>query len=86
MKVLMKPIQVYALWKEDGGIVPLAFCLENDDEKYKYTVDQISCFHEDRFRGRRVVYFECLIFDGYRQRTVLLWYDIIHHCWYLYKA
>ena len=35
MKLFMKPIQVYALCRENGSFLPMAFCLEAEGEKYK---------------------------------------------------
>ena len=86
MKVLMKSIQVYALWREDGTICPMAFCLEQEDQKYKITVTAVKGHREERLAGRRVIYFDCCVSDSFREKTVCLRYDIADHCWYLYKA
>lgn len=86
MKICMQPIQVYALWKEDGRIAPMAFCLEQDGEKYKLAIVGVNGSHEERLAGRKVIYFDCLVRDGDREKIVCLRYDIAEHCWYLYKA
>ncbi len=86
MKILMKPIQVYALWRENGSICPMAFCLEQEGKKYKFAVNMVKGHWEERVAGRKVIYFDCLVSDSFREKTVCLRYDIIDHCWYLYKA
>lgn len=86
MKILMKSIQVYALWRENGAICPLAFCLETGDQKYKFSVVSLNGSREERLAGRKVIYFDCLVSDSFRERNVCLRYDIADHCWYLYKA
>ena len=86
MKVLMKSIQVYALWRENGKICPMAFCLEQEGKKYKFAVTAVNSCREERLAGRKVIYFDCLVSDSFREKTVCLRYDVADHCWYLYKA
>lgn len=86
MKILMKPIQVYALWREDGAILPLAFCLTMDEEKQKITVSAVRGFREERLAGRKTLYFDCLAAADNREWMVCLRYDIADHRWYLHKA
>ena len=86
MKIYMKPIQVYALWKENGHICPMAFCLERDGEKYKIAIVSVNGSREERLAGQKVIYFDCVVNDGYFEKVVCLRYDIRDHCWYLYKA
>ncbi len=86
MKMLMKPIQVYALWREDGGILPLAFCLTREEEKQKIAVSAVKSSREERLAGRKILYFDCVAVSGQREWPVCLRYDIAEHRWYLHKA
>lgn len=86
MKVLMKPIQVYALWRENGAILPLAFCMEQEEKKQKIAVTEVKSCHEERLAGRKMLYFDCLTVSDNRERMVSLSYDIMEHRWFLYKA
>lgn len=86
MKILIQPIQVYALWREDGTVLPLAFCLSEAGEKQRIAIAEVRGHHEERLAGRRILYFDCLIQTGNRERMVCLGYDIAEHRWYLHKA
>ncbi len=86
MKMLMKPIQVYALWREDGAILPLAFCLTRDEEKQKIAVSAVKNLREEHLAGRKTLYFDCVAVLGRREWIVCLRYDIAEHRWYLHKA
>ncbi|MBR5329155.1 MAG: hypothetical protein IKV45_03005 [Firmicutes bacterium] len=86
MKVLMKPIQVYALYRENGSMLPMAFCLEEDGEKVKIAILAVNGSHEERQAGRKVIYFDCRVGNDVTERIVCLRYDIADHCWFLYKA
>lgn len=86
MKILMKPIQVYALWREDGAILPLAFCLIHDEEKQKITVSTVKSLREERLAGRKTLYFDCVAVSNQREWMVCLRYDIMEHRWYLHKS
>lgn len=86
MKIFMIPIQVYALWRENGRICPLAFCLEQDGEKHKVAITAVNGCWEERLAGRKVLYFDCCGNDGFGEKLVCLRYDIAEHCWYLYKS
>lgn len=86
MKVLMKPIQVYALYRENGHICPMAFCLEEDGEKCKLAVLAVNSIREERQAGRKLIYFDCCVGNELLEKIVCLRYDIADHCWFLYKA
>ncbi|MGI5873053.1 MAG: hypothetical protein ACOX8R_00075 [Bacillota bacterium] len=86
MKLLKKPIQVYAVCREDGRFRPLAFCLEQDDVKHRVAVNGVSGCREEHPAGHKVIYYDCRVGDGDRERLVCLRYDIGEHCWCLYKA
>ncbi len=86
MKLLQKPIQVYALCRENGDLLPLAFCFEQFDEKHRVAVNGINDHHEETPAGRRVIYYDCRIGDGDRERIICLRYDIAAHSWTLHKA
>jgi hypothetical protein len=86
MKILMKPIQVYALWREDGAILPMAFCLTGEEEKQRFAVNAVKSSRAERLAGRKTLYFDCLASAGNREWMVCLRYDIAEHRWYLHKA
>ena len=86
MKLFMKPIQVYALCRENGSFLPMAFCLEAEGEKYKIAVLSVNGSREERKGGRKVIYYDCCIANHNQKRMVCLRYDIADHCWHLYKA
>lgn len=86
MKIIMKPIQVYALWREDGAIQPLAFCLTEEDEKVKVALGAVKRSWEERLVGRKTLYFDCDAISKQQRRPVCLRYDIAEHRWYLHKA
>lgn len=86
MKVLMTPIQVCAIWNIEGTIRPIAFCIEEGDEKIKVSIDSIIRQSEEKIVGRPIMNFACYTTWKNRQRMVNIRYDMTYRRWYLYAA
>lgn len=84
MKVVMMPVQVCAIWDEDGKLRPLAFCFKREGKKIKVAVESQSC-EEERVAGHIMLNFLCRTTDYGKTRMVFLRYDIRGCRWYLYK-
>lgn len=85
MKTYMTPIQVYALWREDGEIVPMAFCLCEGDDMIKVAIMALQGCEDERVAGSRMRNFFCRAVLHGQERNIYLRYDFYRGRWFLYK-
>ena len=86
MKVVMKQIQVIAVFTENARPAPVKFKLLKEDGTYIVVkINKIITINEERLAGNRMFVYACQsIFDGVEKRYELK-YEINTCKWYLYK-
>ncbi len=86
MKIVAKPIEVIAYFKDNGSIRPLRFRM-NDEEEVKrvVTIDRLVTVSEERLAGNAMDLFDCQgVIDGLERRFQLK-YERTTKRWLLFK-
>ena len=86
MKVVMKQIQVIAVFAENARPAPVKFKFLKEDGTYVVVkINEIITIKEERFAGNRMFVYACQsAIDGIEKRYELK-YEINACKWYLYK-
>lgn len=84
MKVVAKPIDMIAFFKEDGIIEPIRFRMKEDEQEV-IKIDRIQCRREEKVAGIRVKVFTCCsIINGIEKLFEIKYY--VDNCkWILFK-
>jgi len=86
MKVLMKPIEMIAWFKEDKYPIPLRYRITAEDmTKVVVKIDRILFKEEEKLAGNRMVVYKCEATINRVRRIFELKYEIETCRWYLYK-
>ncbi|MCQ4925047.1 hypothetical protein NE686_18240 [Tissierella carlieri] len=85
MKVMMKPIEMIA-WFKDEYPIPLRYKITSeDDTNTVIKVDKILFKEEEKYAGNRMILYRCQSNINNIQRVFELKYEINTCKWFLYK-
>lgn len=85
MKVLMKPIEMIALFNEDQYPTPLRYRVETkSSEKVVISISKIIFREEEKIAGNRMILYRCQSVIN-REMIYELKYDIGACKWYIFK-
>jgi len=86
MKVLMKPIEMIALFNSKEKPIPLRYRIVDEDNTYKVIkVDRIIFAKEEKLAGNRMIFYRCKSKINNSERIYELKYEIDTCKWFLYK-
>lgn len=86
MKVLMKPIEIIAWFKEESFPTPLRFRIDCEDKsKLVIKIDKILFQEEEKFGGNRMIVYRCEGIVQNLNRIFEIKYDIGTCKWFLFK-
>lgn len=71
------PVAVIASFKPNGEFIPLRFCIEINDERFKHEITAIKSMKDNH----NVKVFECIYKAHDHMYVVSLRYDIMGCCW-----
>lgn len=86
MKVLMKPIEVLAWFKEESFPVPLRFRIDGEDKsKIVIRIDKVLFQEEEKLGGNRMMIYRCQGLVQNLNKIFEIKYDIGTCRWFLFK-
>ena len=84
MQYVLHPVDVIAMHSADGGIIPIRFQIENDEqERLRIDIQEIIKTTEITHVGAESTIFLCRVRMGDRNRILELKYRLRSHSWYL---
>lgn len=86
MKVLMKDIEVIALFKEKGHPVPLRFRYYDENiGNVVVPINRVVFSEEEKIAGKKVIIYRCQSYMNNIEKIFELKFEIDTCKWYLYK-
>ncbi|SHJ30331.1 hypothetical protein SAMN02745975_01746 [Geosporobacter subterraneus DSM 17957] len=86
MKVVRKPIDVSAIFYQEGVIVPIKFRIQKSDESWVVVkVDRVIAKELEKLAGNKMWVFTCESTIGDMQRLYQLKYELDTCQWMLFK-
>lgn len=86
MKVIAKPIEMIAWFKEDGTPNPIRFRLKNEDEASTVIkVDKILYCQKEKLAGNNMLVFNCQSVIEGMEKIYELKYEVATCRWVLFK-
>lgn len=87
MKILMRPIDVIALFSSTGKLTPIRFRVpaKDNEEATTISVNQIQVIQEEKLAGNRMTIFRCQSVINGTERIYELKHESDTCKWFLYK-
>lgn len=86
MKIVARPIQMVAWFKEDGTPNPVRFKIVNSDETYNVIIiNKILACQKEKLAGNNMLVFRCQSVINRIERTFEIKYELSTCKWVLWK-
>jgi len=85
MKVIMKPIEMIAMFKEKGAPVPIKCRFKQNNKETVIKVDNIVSVAEEKLAGNKMYRYHCQSDINGRVKDFELKFELSTCKWFLYK-